>query len=310
MTSAEHSQLQHLARTLLREGQHVVVLTAQAIASLAWLWPLRGIYFSVTHPAVILSARGAILKALVSSAVVFGTMFFLTFFPQLAIVAFITGPLAPVIAFILVGAETAAILALLVRPLFLEPALTQVFDTTLRARGQGDLVRIGKTRAPGAGKSAASSVEGALVKPLQILSKDGLFKYLLTLPLNFVPAVGTALFLMYNGYNEGPGWHSHYFQLKGFSKNQRASFVERRRAQYTAFGTVTLLFNLIPLVGLFFSFTNTVGAAMWAAQLEEQANIIDGPPSPQSTKTTKQAVEQTDKGKEGAPVNAESAKAK
>ena len=37
----------------------------------------------------------------------------------------------------------------------------------------------------------------------------------------------------------------------------------------------TLLFNFIPLVGLVFSFTNTVGAALWAAQLEAQANIIE-----------------------------------
>lgn len=37
----------------------------------------------------------------------------------------------------------------------------------------------------------------------------------------------------------------------------------------------TLLFNFIPVVGLLFSFTNTVGAALWAAQLEAQANVID-----------------------------------
>ncbi len=38
---------------------------------------------------------------------------------------------------------------------------------------------------------------------------------------------------------------------------------------------VTLLFSFIPLVGLLFSFTNTVGAALWAAQLDAQANIIE-----------------------------------
>ena len=38
----------------------------------------------------------------------------------------------------------------------------------------------------------------------------------------------------------------------------------------------TLLFNFVPIVGLLFSFTNTVGAALWAAELEAQANLIDG----------------------------------
>ena len=41
------------------------------------------------------------------------------------------------------------------------------------------------------------------------------------------------------------------------------------------FGMMTLVFNFIPLVGLLFSFTNTVGAALWAAELEAKANIID-----------------------------------
>ena len=49
-----------------------------------------------------------------------------------------------------------------------------------------------------------------------------------------IPAVGTVLFLLYNGHNSGPGWHSHYFELKGLSKGQRAAFVESRRAEYTA----------------------------------------------------------------------------
>ena len=38
---------------------------------------------------------------------------------------------------------------------------------------------------------------------------------------------------------------------------------------------MTLLFNFVPLVGLLFTFTNTIGAALWAAQLEAEANIID-----------------------------------
>ena len=48
---------------------------------------------------------------------------------------------------------------------------------------------------------------------------------------------------------------------------------------------MTLLFNFVPLVGLLFSFTNTVGAALWAAQLEARANIIDGQISPNEKKT-------------------------
>lgn len=37
-----------------------------------------------------------------------------------------------------------------------------------------------------------------------------------------------------------------------------------------------LLLNTIPLVGLIFTFTSTVGAAMWAADIEARANLIEG----------------------------------
>lgn len=43
-----------------------------------------------------------------------------------------------------------------------------------------------------------------------------------------------------------------------------------------------LLFNFIPVVGLVFTFTNTVGAALWAANMEARSNIID--PNEETTK--------------------------
>ncbi|KAI0352141.1 hypothetical protein OH77DRAFT_1409883 [Trametes cingulata] len=279
-SSVQQSAKSH-TQSLLQRFQHEAQQTAahafDALASLAWLWPLRGILFSITHPQIILSVRQALLKSLLSSALVFAVLAFFTYLPQLALLALLTGPLAPLVALLLVGAESLLLLSFLARPLFLEPALSHVFDATLHAAGQAQLVRDGRTRAQAqsASQSVAKGVQGALVKPLQALSKDGIVRYVLTLPLNLVPAVGTVLFLLYNGHNSGPGWHARYFQLKGFSKGQRAAFVENRRAEYTAFGMATLLFNFIPLVGLLFSFTNTVGAALWAAQLEAQANLID-----------------------------------
>ena len=40
---------------------------------------------------------------------------------------------------------------------------------------------------------------------------------------------------------------------------------------------MTLLFTFVPLIGLVFSFTNTVGAALWAADIEARDNLIEGP---------------------------------
>ncbi|OBZ74245.1 Outer spore wall protein RRT8 [Grifola frondosa] len=278
------TQLQPFIEKLVGEGKETALHIVEAIVSLAWLWPLRGIFFSLTHPHIILSVRNAVLKSLLTSVVIFVLLAFFTYLPQAAVLAIFTGPLAPIFALFLVGAESLLLLTLLARPLFLEPALTHVFDATLLASGQAQLVKHGKTRARG---SATSGVEGVLARPLQAFTKDGVLRYVLTLPLNFVPAVGTVLFLLINGYRGGPGWHARYFQLKGFTKGQRIALVEKKRAEYTAFGMVTLLFNLIPLLGLVFTFTNTIGAALWAARIEAESNLIESAGVNQETSTAK-----------------------
>ncbi|GBE86734.1 hypothetical protein BKA93DRAFT_821675 [Sparassis latifolia] len=269
MSSKSKEYLQLLLKNVTTEVQEISILCAQGLASFTWLWPLRGIYFAVNYPSILLSVRGALAKSLVSSAIIFGILALLTYSPQVALLALFTGPLAPILALLLVSVESLVLLCALTRPLFLDPALVHLFDATLLARGQAQLVREGKTRA-----GAPSQVSSTLVRPLKALSSDGVVRYVLSLPLNLVPVLGTAAFLLYNGDRSGAGWHARYFQLKGLSKSQRRQFVKSRRAQYAAFGTATLLFNFIPFVGLVFSFTNTIGAAMWAAQIEAQANPI------------------------------------
>lgn len=50
----------------------------------------------------------------------------------------------------------------------------------------------------------------------------------------------------------GPSSHARYFQLKGFDKQKRAEFIQRRRGAYTAFGTVAMALNLVPVASMFF----------------------------------------------------------
>jgi hypothetical protein len=146
---------------------------------------------------VFFAVRGALLKTLGLSAAVFVAVAFFTFLPQMAILAFITGPFAPIIAFLLVLAESVLLLTLFARQLFLGPALTEVFDATLRAHGQSELVKQGRKRL-GQG-SDGKDLGKVLVRPLQGFTFDGILRYAITLPLNFIPVVGTVFFLLYNG---------------------------------------------------------------------------------------------------------------
>ncbi|KAK7685692.1 hypothetical protein QCA50_011036 [Cerrena zonata] len=279
------SQTEGLLQQLLQEATVVARLSGQAIISFAWLWPIRGVLYTLLHPHVILSVSRTLFTSLLTSAIIFTVLAFFTYLPQAAFLSIFTGPLGPILALLLVGAESVFLVTFFARALFLEPALSQVFDTTLVSRGQNSLVRDGKTKY--ASSTKKEGIEGALVRPFQALSRDGLMKYLLSLPLNFVPVIGTVAFLFINGQRGGPGWHTRYFQLKGWDSARRKRFIESRKAEYTAFGMATMLFTFIPLVGLVFSFTNTVGAALWAADIEARENLIESPRAnaPNSPKT-------------------------
>lgn len=69
----------------------------------------------------------------------------------------------------------------------------------------------------------------------------------------------------------GPSCHARYFQLKGFDKTKRSEFVAKRRGAYTAFGTVAMALNLIPIVSMFFQLSTAVGAALWASDIENKS---------------------------------------
>lgn len=96
------------------------------------------------------------------------------------------------------------------------------------------------------------------------------------LPLNFIPVVGTVIFIIVQGKKTGPNAHARYFQLKGMNKARREEHVEKRTGAYTGFGIVANLLEMVPVVGIFFAFTNTAGAALWAADMEGRGSTAPG----------------------------------
>jgi hypothetical protein len=77
-------------------------------------------------------------------------------------------------------------------------------------------------------------------------------RYIISIPLNFIPVVGTIFFLGFNGTftvntaphvtyipllgaKSGPGYHSRYFQLKKWSEEQSKQHVAQHRGAYTRY---------------------------------------------------------------------------
>jgi len=106
-------------------------------------------------------------------------------------------------------------------------------------------------------------------KPFARFTPSAIIRYVMYLPLNFIPVVGTVMFILLQGKRSGPSAHHRYFQLKGMNKQRQEEWVEKRRGAYTSFGTVATLLEMVPVAGILFAFTNTTGAALWASELEK-----------------------------------------
>jgi len=113
-------------------------------------------------------------------------------------------------------------------------------------------------------------------------------EFILCLPLSFVPWIGVPLFLWLTGYRAGPFQHWRYFKLKEWTAQERNAYIKKHRLQYTSFGAVFLVLQLVPVASMLFLLTSAAGSAMWAADLEREENpdleaVVPASPPPEYT---------------------------
>lgn len=185
-----------------------------------------GLVYFARHPKLLESLKPLMVRSLSISLVTVSVMATFAYLPQVAVLAVISGPLgaspsalprllAPfahfarslvmtafVAAIPLVLAESYFIILFLHRT-FLTPAVAErIFDAVLVQKGHAALVEKGRAL----NKSGGSVTLGkSLLSPVaRKFSAQGLVRYLVTLPLNLIPGVGTAVFLLLNGRKAGP----------------------------------------------------------------------------------------------------------
>ncbi|RJE19439.1 hypothetical protein PHISCL_08228 [Aspergillus sclerotialis] len=239
-----------------------------ALKSGAYLYPLKGILYFLRRkplrtPLVTRTVPTATIGLSVTTA-----MFFFTYVPQAAILAFTNGPLAPISAIFLVLTESSTITTFLARKFLLRDALIDTFDGTLIEKGCESVVSQGRQIKPGEA-NPMERLGNVAIRPFEEFNlQKALLRSLLCLPLNLIPVVGTPAYVILQGDRVGPVAHARYFQLKGWDFKKREEWVGRLRAAYLSFGVTSFVLEMVPFVSLVFTFTNTVGAALWAADLE------------------------------------------
>ena len=76
-----------------RQLGHAQTVAQSAATSTAWLYPIRGVLYLVSHPNLAKPVLPVLLKGVVLSLGIVAAMFFFLYLPHVAVLAFISGPL-------------------------------------------------------------------------------------------------------------------------------------------------------------------------------------------------------------------------
>ncbi|KAI0894457.1 hypothetical protein F4806DRAFT_124686 [Annulohypoxylon nitens] len=288
MTGSFADNIQAKAGEVAKEDYHrAKVLVSDAAKSRAYLYPLRGIIYFITHKSLWKPFSSRILPTLGLTVGVFASLLFFTYLPQFAILVLINGPLAVFTTAFLILNESSTIINIISHNFLLQDALLDTFDGTLVARNATTIVKEGRQLK--SGSDPISKLGRILKSPFSKFTPKALLRYIMYLPLNLIPVIGTIIFIIFQGQSRGSAIHARYFQLKGWSSHQRRDWVQRHAGPYTTFGIIATLLEMIPILSMFFAFTNTVGAALWAADIEQGNTRMTQGTAPSLRETAKKA---------------------
>lgn len=163
--------------------------------------------------------------------------------PQSFLLTFVNGPIAWLTTIALVLSESAVIITGLSRTFLIGDALVDIFDGVLLQEGLAPLVQGGRELRPSA--DVLGRLGKTVKKPFAKITPRYFVSYVIWLPLNFIPVVGTAVFILVQGRRTGPGYHARYFQLKNYTTGQRATFVEQNKPGYIRYFYSFIFYSFI-----------------------------------------------------------------
>ncbi|KAG1690185.1 hypothetical protein DVH05_028392 [Phytophthora capsici] len=223
---------------------------------------VQGLAYFAAHPRLWLKLLCPLLLTLIIGIASVVVLFSVALMPQVEGLedAGVTKWLSWLLAILLVLIEI-FLVTLIFNLIIMGEYQDKVFEEVMAARGFKEMVE-NEERHASCARACRSCCRVSLWLRLILL--------ILTLPLNLLPIIGSILYAWLNGTILAWEYHLLYFEFKNFSYGQQKAFIKEHKVQYSSFGMQALLMEMIPGVGSLFVFTNTCGAALMAANLEEE----------------------------------------
>ena len=142
-----------------------------------------------------------------SIAVIAG-MFAFAYLPQLAVLVFVNGPLAAFTTALLTLSESSTLITILSKTFLIQDALVDTFDGVLVARRQTAVLAEGRQLKSGNFNDPIAKLGKLIKSPFEKFTPKALIRYVMYLPLNFIPVVGTVAFVLIQGRTRGNSVHT------------------------------------------------------------------------------------------------------
>ncbi|CAF1022238.1 unnamed protein product [Rotaria sordida] len=234
-------------------------------------YPIRGFFYLIQHRSIWrYIIRALIIMILVS--IIISILLFLFVFPSQAngLSKYMANWISWIISFILTLFEI-GIIILIFSSLYIAYYMDVIFDAVWRQETM--IINQNETR------ERILSTSLSCIKSFLTLIIFRVFLVVLTSPLNIIPIFGTILYIYINGYYYAWSLHCRYFDLIGLTFAQGKHFVEQNRLDYTRFGIVAILFEMIPFLNIITPITNVIGSAIWASHIERFKQPLEHPRS-------------------------------
>ncbi|KAJ8098318.1 hypothetical protein POJ06DRAFT_270291 [Lipomyces tetrasporus] len=258
----------------------VFIVPYTAVSTCAVRYPFVGICYFAYHPVLWPSFMRVVAPLFLILLAIMGVWFTIAYPPQALIFLLLNGPAGLLSSALMVFHQACVIYGIVARTFFLKKALRNLFDMVLKLNGLEDLLANASVDfAEQVDAQFYTRVQQSVVYKLRaryrkfvlrMTSPYLLLKSLILLPIQFIPVFGPLIMALVNSVDHARAAHGRYFQLKGFTPRQTRVFTRRKFGGYWTFGAAAGVLETVPLIDMFFSFTNTTGAALWAVTMEKK----------------------------------------
>lgn len=146
-----------------------------------------------------------------------------------------------------------------------------VFDAVISKEGKDDLVTDWKfnRRNQLLKESFFKTQVITFAKFIRFRGIPFIFREIAYCLMGFIPIAGFPLVLYFKASRKGHRTHRRYYELMEWDRQQVSAFYKLHKGDYTMFGVVALIFEMVPGFDVFFMFTNNIGLALWTVKMYE-----------------------------------------